>query len=156
MVPMTRSPFQDPARDPRLGEALRRTERPLSPEGDDALRARVVWEARGRLAARRLAPRARPWWSWMAGWSRVALPMGLAASVAAGALVLGTPVDGGGDTQAGVELALGDALASTDTVALSYVLLTGADADGEVRVVDHVLGTGAGDWLLGDPTTTSR
>jgi hypothetical protein len=156
MVPMIRHSFEDPARDPRLGEVLRRSETPLSPEGDDALRARVVWEARGRLAARRLAPRTRPWWSWMAGWARVALPMGLAASVAAGALVLRTPIDEGSGTEAGVELAVDAAGASADTVALSYVLLTGANADGAVRVVDHVLGTGDGDWLLGDPTTTSR
>ena len=153
---MTRHPFEDPARDPRLSEALRRSETPLSPEGDDAVRARIVWEARGRLAARRTAPRGRPWWSWMADWSRVALPMGLAASVAAGALVLRTPVDDGSGAEAGVELSLGDAGAGADTVAMSYVLLTGTTADGEIGAADHVLGTGDGAWLLNDPTTTSR
>jgi hypothetical protein len=148
MDSMTLRPFDDPPRDPHLAEALRRVETPLAPEADDALRARIVWEARGRLASRRLGAAARPWWAWMAGWARIAVPVGVAAGVAAGALVLRTPVVDAETSGAETELTVASQSVA-DTLALSELVLSGTgEPEPQYQVVDHVLGTTERDWVL--------
>lgn len=75
----------EPERDPKLGDMLRRLEMDSDPGGADELRRRIVAAARPRLAElRRPSPR---WWELISGW-RVAVPAGLAASLAAGVLLL--------------------------------------------------------------------
>jgi hypothetical protein len=79
--------FREPEQDPRLGEALRQLE--ATPDDADRLRQRITAAARARLATGR-APAPR-WWEWIDRWIPVAVPVGLAVSVA-GALLL--PSDG--------------------------------------------------------------
>jgi hypothetical protein len=75
--------FREPDRDPRLGQALRELE--ATPGEADRLHQRITAAARARLAAERVpAPR---WWEWIDRWIPVAVPVGLAVSVA-GALLL--------------------------------------------------------------------
>jgi hypothetical protein len=89
MGPMSRL-FREPPRDPELGDALRRMDAASRPGvGDDeALRMRIVTAARPRLAQLRLP--VRHWWEWISGSVRVAIPIGVAACVAAALLVPGS------------------------------------------------------------------
>jgi hypothetical protein len=82
--------FREPKRDPALGSALRRIEAASRMDDPQALRRRIVAAARARLA--RLGSPAPQWWEWISAWIRVAVPVGLAAALAAGLLV------GGSDT----------------------------------------------------------
>jgi hypothetical protein len=77
--------FGEPRRDPELGAALRRLES-ASPMGSaEELRRRILSAARPKLGA--LGARAPHWWEWISGWMRVAVPVGLAASLAAALLL---------------------------------------------------------------------
>lgn len=80
--------FREPPRDPRLAEALRRLEAD-SPAGDPTLlQRRILAAARPGLSGLRSSnPR---WWEWISRWMPVAVPVGLAAALAAGFLVPGT------------------------------------------------------------------
>lgn len=80
--------FGKPERDPELGEALRRIEASWPVSDDEALRRRILVAARPRLA--RLRTPAPRWWELLTGWTRVVVPVGLAASLAAGLLVRGS------------------------------------------------------------------
>ncbi len=95
--------FGEPKRDPRIGDALRRRQPALAGVSDDELSARIVHAAKPELAKR---TRGRAWWEWTAAWGRVAVPVGLAASLAAGAfLIRGTATaDVGADTESSVVL----------------------------------------------------
>ena len=96
--------FGEPERDPRIGDALRRRGPLAATVSDDELGTRIVRAARPGLV--RIA-RGRSWWEWTAAWSRVAVPVGLAASLAAGALLVrgtGTTTSGGDDTESSVML----------------------------------------------------
>lgn len=76
---------REPERDPRLAGALHGLARE-SADGDERLVARIVEAARPRLGELRRAP--RPWWAWTASWARVAVPVGVAASLAAGVMLI--------------------------------------------------------------------
>jgi hypothetical protein len=80
--------FRDPERDPALGEALWRIEATRESGDLEALRRRILAAARPRLA--QLGAPALRWWEWISGWTRVAVPVGLAASLAGGLLVQAT------------------------------------------------------------------
>jgi hypothetical protein len=75
--------FREPERDPRLGAALRQMEPVPDPAGAEDLRLRIM--ARAQLAQRDFST-AR-WWEWLSQWVRIAVPVGLAASIAAGLLL---------------------------------------------------------------------
>ena len=75
--------FREPERDPRLGQALRQLE--ATPGEDDRLYQRITAAARARLAAEH-APAPR-WWEWIDRWIPVAVPVGLAVSIAGALLV---------------------------------------------------------------------
>lgn len=80
------------ARDAEIGRALRAVEAAAHDgSDDDVLAARIVQAARPRLAELRRG--SRPWWEWTAGWARIAVPVGIAASVIAGVLALTNDVD---------------------------------------------------------------
>lgn len=75
-------PLREPDRDPKLAAALRQLEPAPHPAGAENLRRRIMSRARPRLAESTL-PAAR-WWEWLSRWVRIAVPIGLAASLAAG------------------------------------------------------------------------
>jgi hypothetical protein len=80
--------IKEPKRDRVLGEALRQIDAVAGAADAEILRRRIVSAARSRLAE--LAMPCPRWWEMISGWSRVAVPLGLAASLAAGLLVQGT------------------------------------------------------------------
>jgi hypothetical protein len=77
----------EPERDPRLGDMLRVLET-VEPGGTEELSRRIMAAARPRLAELRLP--SPPWWEVISAWTRVAVPVGLAASLVAGVLVRGS------------------------------------------------------------------
>lgn len=77
--------FRAPERNPRLGAALRQIDPAPNPAGAEELRRRIMARAQSRLAERDF-PAVR-WWEWISRSVRIAVPVGLAASLAA-ALVL--------------------------------------------------------------------
>jgi hypothetical protein len=96
--------WRRPEQDPALGEALRRIESDIALSDADRLRQRIVAAAGSRL--NRLEEPALRWWEWITAWSRLAVPVGLAASIGAALLIQGvTPalspssaVDAGSDS----------------------------------------------------------
>ena len=119
-----------PKRDPRIGDALRSRRPALSSNSDDELSARIVRAAKPGLA--RLA-RGRSWWEWTAEWGRVAVPVGLAASLAAGALL----VRGTGMTAS-----------SMDDTESSVMLGAVAGTEGGLQVGDQLVAQANDSWLL--------
>ena len=77
--------LSEPGRDPELAAALRRTDPAPDATRGENLRRRIMARARSRLAELDL-PTER-WWEWLSGWVRIAVPIGVAASLAAGLLV---------------------------------------------------------------------
>lgn len=126
--------WREPERDPEIGEALRRLElgRPAADEA--ALLRRIVRVAGPALAQLRNPP--RPWWEWMAGWSHLVIPAGLAVSLTAGAVLL---------TEQG---SISPAWSEGDSVTLSETMLSAATLPvGEV-VAEQLLTPATDDWLL--------
>jgi anti-sigma factor RsiW len=129
--------FTDPERDPRLADALRLRREARSPLTDDGLHGRIVRAARPALARRRQVP--QPWWACMAGWARVAVPVGLAASLAAGALLV-----------RGADVAGEVTVAESDTPSEGSVILAAATAVlGDDSVTDELI-AGNAEWLLSE------
>jgi anti-sigma factor RsiW len=127
--------FDDPERDPRLAETLRGMPTPRA-SGDDQLHSRIMAAARPRLA--QLRARQRPWWEWTAAWARVAVPVGLAASLAAGVLLL--------QSTATVQSI---SSVAADTVTASGVILSAASGiTGSPQVGDELVAQASDDWLL--------
>jgi hypothetical protein len=75
----------EPGRDPELAAALGRTDPVPDAARSEDLRRRIMARARPILAEIDL-PTAR-WWEWPSAWVRIAVPIGLAASLAAGLLL---------------------------------------------------------------------
>ena len=75
----------EPERDPELAAALRRVDSEPDASRGEALRRRIMARARTRLTEPQLP--SGHWWDWLSGWVRIALPVGLAASLAAGLLL---------------------------------------------------------------------
>jgi hypothetical protein len=76
--------FHDPKRDPRLGAELRELEA-TSPRSDSELHQRILAAAAPRLTGLRSG--SPHWWEWILRWMPVAVPLGLAASLAAGMIL---------------------------------------------------------------------
>ena len=128
--------LHDPERDPRLADALRGTPMPIGSLNDEQLHSRIMAAARPRLAQFRA--RQRSWWEWTAGWARVAVPVGLAASLAAGVLLVQSPSSG-------------ESLSSVaaDTTTASGVILSAAAGGTESpQVGDELVAQASDDWLL--------
>jgi hypothetical protein len=77
--------FREPSRDPLLGNALREIEGSMDIRDPQGLRERILAAARLRLAE--IGSRGPRWWELLSTWSRIAVPIGLAASLAAGLLL---------------------------------------------------------------------
>lgn len=136
----------EPARDPELAASLRRA------GGEDALhlpdeiraaaRRREIVRAAGPLLARlrhraaRLTTPAASWWEWTASWSRPAIPIGLAAAIAAAMLVAAS-------RERTAEV-LRDG-AADDRVSLVTAALRSAPAP---EAVEAVIGPAWRDWLF--------
>jgi hypothetical protein len=125
----------DPERDPRLGETLRRLERTRPWEDEDELSRRIMLAARGQLA--RLRAPVRPWWEWAAVWARVAIPLGVAASIAATVILV--------SERGSFDPAWNDA----DSMTVSGAMLSAATLPaGEAQVADQLLVPASEEWLL--------
>jgi hypothetical protein len=127
--------FNHPEHDPRLGAALRGTPARSTPLDDEALHGRIMSAARPRLA--QLRARQRAWWEWTAAWARVAVPVGLAASLAAGVLLVRSP--------ATVE---STSFASDTVTASGLILSAAAGTTGSPQVADELVAQPSDDWLL--------
>lgn len=82
-------PVHEPPRDAHLAAALRTADPAAAGahvDASDALARRIVEAARPGLLRR--ADRRRSWWEWTADWARIAVPVGVAATLAAGAILL--------------------------------------------------------------------
>lgn len=77
--------FREPGHDPELTAALSRLDAQPDPNRAEPLRQRIMAGARPRLAELR-APTPH-WWEWISRWMPVAVPVGLAASLAVGVLL---------------------------------------------------------------------
>jgi hypothetical protein len=127
--------FRDPERDPDLGSALRRVEATRGVGDLEALRRRIVAAARPKLA--QLGAPALRWWEWISTWTRVAVPVGLAASLAAGLLVQGS----------GAAAALSSY--STDLGSDSTLVLAAfSEPASASRLTAHLIAPEGNDWLL--------
>ena len=126
--------FQEPPRDPKLGDALRKLERP-SRQDDADLRQRIVTAATPHLSA--LRSPGRHWWEWVTRWMPVAIPLGLAASLAA-ALILPVDEEASPSTDYATET-------SADSTLLAAAYSEEPDA-GELAA--HVVAPESGDWLF--------
>jgi hypothetical protein len=131
--------FQEPKRDRVLGEALRQIDSVAGPADAEILRRRIVAAARSRLAElTRPAPR---WWEMISGWSRVAVPVGLAASLAAGLLVQGS-------VTADSTLAVGELGADSTLVIAAF-----SEPRSGRLLTAHLIAPEGSDWLLEQAVT---
>jgi negative regulator of sigma E activity len=128
--------FNDPERDPRLADALRGSPMPGGSLDDEQLHSRIMSAARPRLAQLRAWP--RPWWEWTAGWARVAVPVGLAASLVAGVLLVRSPSSGESLSS----------VAADTTTASGVILSAAAGGTGSPQVGDELVAQASDDWLL--------
>jgi hypothetical protein len=124
--------FQEPPRDPELGAALRRMEDELQRDDMENLRRRIVTAAGPMLTALR-SPTPR-WWELISRWMPVAVPVGLAAALAAGLLLPG---------------AADLTTLTTSEGAADSTLVTAAFADGSAggELAAWIIAPGTSDWL---------
>ncbi|HKG34653.1 MAG TPA: hypothetical protein VKB22_13000 [Gemmatimonadales bacterium] len=126
--------FQEPRRDPELGDALRKLER-VSGQDDADLRQRILAAATPQLNAMR-SP-SRQWWEWVTRWMPVAIPLGIAASLAAGLIL-----------PAAEEVSLltdytTEALGDSTLLAAAY-----SEESDAGQLTAHVVAPESGDWLF--------
>lgn len=132
------NPFGQPERDRRIREALQRRERPSA--GDDAaLTARVLRAAEPLLSERRQA--SAPWWQWTAAWARFAVPVGLAATLAAGILLVrsGEP-----------PTAAGEEIAAAEEITESALVLGWNGGGGRAELAGALVEPATDAWLLAE------
>jgi hypothetical protein len=125
--------FQNPRRDPELGDALRKLEQP-SRQDDADLRQRILAAATPQLSA--LRSPGRHWWEWVTRWMPVAIPLGLAASLAAG-LILPADEEVSPTTEYATEI--------SDSTLLAAAYSEESDAG---QMAAHVVAPESGDWLF--------
>jgi anti-sigma factor RsiW len=126
--------FREPERDPTLRDALRQIDTGLEPGGSDALRRRIVAAARPALG--RLGSTAPKWWEWISDWTRIAVPVGLAATLAAGLLVHGSVNDG--------TVGYGTDMGSDSTLVLAAFSEPAAGS----QLTGYLIAPEGNDWLL--------
>jgi hypothetical protein len=127
--------FRDPERDPELGNALSRIEAAWETGDSGVLQRRILAAARPSLG--QLGTRAPRWWEWISAWTRVAVPVGLAASLAAGLLVRAS---GGATGLGGYSADLG----SDSTL----VLAAFSESAWGSQLTAHLIAPEGSDWLL--------
>lgn len=129
------APFlSDPDRDPRIGASLRRLDCPPSASAEEALVRRIMTASQPALG--QLRNPARPWWEWMAGLSQMAIPAGMALSLAAGGVLL--------SERGSISPSWSD-----DSLTVSETVLSAATLPaGEIQVSDQVLAAPSDELLL--------
>lgn len=129
--------FREPSRDRELAAALRRAE--LEPEADDeAVHRRIVAAAAPRLAGLRRALPGASWWEWISAWTKVAVPVTVAAGVAAALLVPGAGAGNAG---------LGATTTDADSTIMAAVFAEPARGG---AVAAHLIAPADHDWLLAE------
>jgi hypothetical protein len=125
----------EPGRDPELAAALRQADSvPDATRGED-LRRRIMARARPRLAEPQLPT--KHWWDWLSGWVRIALPVGLAASLAAGLLLphsVETDSLGSYTAEAGADSTL--------------IVAAFSEPSARGQLAAHLIAPESNDWLL--------
>lgn len=127
--------FGEPKPNPRLAEALRQSEREPSAVDDHDLRASIVRAARPQLE--RLRRGRRSWWEWTAAWSRIAVPIALAASLVTGVLLVGGGISRGST-----------ALLSVSDTASNVILGAAMGGVRSGQVADEFVAQASDNWLL--------
>jgi hypothetical protein len=125
----------EPGRDPELAAALRQSDSEPDAARAEDLRRRIMALARRRLAELEL-PTGR-WWEWLSGWVRIALPVGLAASLAA-ALLLPHRIESD-------SLASFTAEAGTDS---TLIVAAFSEPSARGQMAAHLIALESKDWLL--------
>jgi hypothetical protein len=132
--------FKEPKRDRVLGDALRQIDAVAEPGDAESLRRRIGAAAQSRLAD--LAMPTPRWWEMISGWSRVAVPVGLAASLAAGLLVQGSVTGADSAPYAG------------ELGADSTLVIAAFSEPGSGRLLTaHLIAPEGNDWLLEQAAT---
>jgi hypothetical protein len=127
--------FREPERNPRLAAALRQIDPVPDVTQAEHLRRRIMGRARPRLAELEL-PAAR-WWEWLSQWVRIAVPVGLAASLAAGLFLPRSS-----------EMSLLESY--TSEIGADSTLMVAAFSEPSVRgqLAGHLIAPEGNDWLL--------
>jgi hypothetical protein len=127
--------LREPDRDPRLGAALRQIDPAPDTARAEDLRRRIMSRVRPRLAELDF-PAAR-WWEWLSRWVRIAVPVGLAASVAAGLFL----------PRSSEMTVLGS---YTTEIGADTTLMVAAFSEPSVRgqLTAHLIAPEGNDWLL--------
>jgi hypothetical protein len=127
--------FRDPPRDPGLAAALRRLEDPVSLDDSTALQQQISAAARPGLAV--LRSPSPHWWEWITRWTPIAVPVGVAAALAAALLIPGLEEAGSTGTyavEAGADSTLVIAAFSEEAVGSQWTA--------------RLVAPETGDWLL--------
>jgi hypothetical protein len=125
----------EPDRDPELAAALRQADPEPDPARGEELRRRIMARARPRLAELPLPT--GHWWDWLSGWVRIALPVGIAASLAAGLLLPhNVETDSLGSTTA-------EAGADSTLIAAAF-----SEPSTRGQVAAHLIAPESNDWLF--------
>jgi hypothetical protein len=132
--------FREPERDPKLGAALRQIDPVPDVARAETLRRRIMARAQSRLAEFD-SPAAR-WWDWLSGWVRIAVPVGLAASLAAGLLL-----PRGGDV-AGLGRYTIETGADSTLIAAAF-----SEPSTRGQMAAHLIAPEGNDWLLEEAFT---
>jgi hypothetical protein len=126
--------FREPSRDPLLGNALREIEGKLEIRDAHVLRQRIVSAARRRLEE--LGTREPRWWELLSTWSKLAVPIGLVASLGAGILLQRT---------AETDLQLNSSEMGSDS---TLVLAALSEPAAGSLFTGHLIAPAGYDWLL--------
>jgi hypothetical protein len=132
--------------DRRLAAALRELtgDAPVGEVDWTALHGRIVASAAAPLSARRARRARRPWWQFEAGWARTAVPLGVAASLAAVLLVGRASAVGNGSATPPLVAAIPPGESSAASTLVSAI----GDAGAERELVEAVSGPTTADALL--------
>jgi len=129
--------WREPRRDRNLGAALRSLETDdagsLNP---DLLRQRILAAAGPSLRKLR-SPAAPQWWEWISRWMPIAVPVGLAASLAASTLVSG-PTDLSNVASASAEAG------ADSTLVIAAFSESGAGSE----LAGRLVAPASGEWLF--------
>jgi hypothetical protein len=126
---------REPGRHPEIAAALKRADPVPDAAREEELRRRIMARARPSLAELRL-PTAH-WWDWLSGWVRIALPVGLAASLAAGLLLphsVETDSPGSYTAEAGADSTL--------------IVDAFSEPSARGQLAAHLIAPESNDWLL--------
>ena len=127
--------FRDPQHDPQLATALRQAEAESHAFDDEPLRQRIMAAAKPRLGSFRSAP--TRWWDWISRWMPVAVPVGLAASLAAALLA-----------PANLEITTSAAYTADAGTDSTLMIAAFSEKTSGGQLAAHLVAPESGDWLL--------